>query len=90
MVVFLSPKIAYKSACFNFNFINKFPFLDQRHLLNFFPWSQFYLFVTRKKPLKPEILEKNNKNLVNAKYDRLKIDWPLRPVRPKSRPFHDF
>ena len=38
---------------------------------------------------KPEILEKNTKNLVDAKYNRLKIGWPLRPVRPKARPSHD-
>ena len=74
MVVFLSLEIAYKSPCFNFNFINKFPFSDKRHLLDFCLWSQLYLFVTRKIPKKKlEILEKNNKNLVDAKYDRLKI-----------------
>ena len=52
MVVFLSLELAYKSPCFNFNFINKFPFSDKRHLLDFCLWSQLYLFVTRKNAFK--------------------------------------
>ena len=89
MVVFSSLEIAYKSACFNFNFINKFPFSDKRHLLDFFSGHNFIYMWPENTFKKPEILEKNTKNLVDAKYNRLKIGWPLRPVRPKARPSHD-